>query len=115
MDDSFAFFKFRKNNDINNTTINDNKNNNTIIMTTQEGQFEANGNGKKKEDLCSRKLLRCWGGNKRYWGHQQQSQGGWKTTLGVLVQTLPWISFKKRKKKRKEKSKQTQDMEPQGP
>lgn len=48
MDDSFAFFKFRKNNDINNTTINDNKNNNTIIMTTQEGQFEANGNGKKK-------------------------------------------------------------------
>lgn len=47
MDDSFTFFKFRKNNDINNTTINDNKNNNTIIMTTQEGQFEANGNGKK--------------------------------------------------------------------
>lgn len=49
MDDSFAFFKFRKNNDINNTTINDNKNNNKIIMTTQEGQFEANRMAKNKK------------------------------------------------------------------
>lgn len=47
MDDSFAFFKFRKNNDINNTYPNNNKNSSLIIMTTQEGQFEANGNGKK--------------------------------------------------------------------